>query len=80
MEAKKESLERARRDLDVRIGEKRENIGDALSNDSDQVLEEKLREFDQNYQKLVSVVSVWYAVVVVMRMEVGWSVVGEGVI
>lgn len=54
LEAQKQSLELTCRDLDVRMGEKRDNIGDAWSNDSDEVLEENLREFDEKYQKLVS--------------------------
>eukprot|EP00903_Cladosiphon_okamuranus_P009090 g8688.t2 len=47
LEGRKQSLVLACRDLDVRMGEKRENIGDAgLSTESDEALERNLNEFD----------------------------------
>lgn len=58
LEAKKHTLELACRELDVRLAEKRDNIGDALSNDSDEVLQKNLREFDINFNNLVSVTGV----------------------
>lgn len=55
LEAQKQSLQLTCRDLDVRIGEKRENVGDAMSNESDEVLETNLREFDEKLDRCVSV-------------------------
>lgn len=54
LEAQKQSLELSCRDLDVRIGEKRDNIGDALSEDSNEVLERNLLEFDRKVNLIVS--------------------------
>eukprot|EP00752_Nemacystus_decipiens_P005268 g4778.t1 len=47
LEGRKQSLLLTCRDLDVRMGEKRENIGDAgLSTESDEALEKNLNDFD----------------------------------
>ncbi|CAM9113656.1 unnamed protein product [Pylaiella littoralis] len=47
LEGRKQSLLLTCRDLDVRMGEKRDNIGDAgLSSESDETIERNLQEFD----------------------------------
>lgn len=55
LEGRKQSLLLACRDLDVRMAEKRENIGDGeMSSESDETLSKNLQEFDA---KLAAVVS-----------------------
>lgn len=55
LEGRKQSLLLACRDLDVRMAEKRENIGDGeMSSESDETLSNNLQEFDA---KLAAVVS-----------------------
>ena len=60
LEGRKQSLLLACRDLDVRMGEKRENIGDAgLSTESDETLEKNLNDFDAKLAACVSFVCLW---------------------
>lgn len=55
LEGRKQSLLLTCRDLDVRMGEKRENIGDAgLSTESDEALEKNLNDFDAKLAACVS--------------------------
>lgn len=59
LEGRKQSLVLTCRDLDVRMGEKRENIGDAgLSTESDETIENNLKDFDA---KLAACVSAFFA-------------------
>ncbi len=55
LEGRKQSLMLTCRDLDVRMGEKRENIGDAgLSTESDETIENNLKDFDAKLAACVS--------------------------
>lgn len=51
--ARKQSLQLTCRDVDVRMSEKRETIGDGLSTETDDVLQKELDEFDDKIRKIV---------------------------
>ena len=51
--ARKQSLQLTCRDVEVRMSEKRETIGDGLSTETDDVLQKELNEFDDKIKKIV---------------------------